>query len=152
MNKTLDKIKALIDQEDQYRAQNKKKRLAKLHLLAEAAEPLFQSYRDLRNQFVRLQVLQEIWPEDYHRRGDTFEALLLGFIEDQGVRYGLRFLVPGGQMAFYVNLGNNGQLVYQVDQDTYASRPVRREYIHQEDWLHYFVRTMTRLIELSAAE
>jgi len=148
MNKTLDKIKAMIDQEDQYRTQHKGKRLAKLRLLAEAAEPLFQSYRDLRNQFVRLQVLQQIWPEDYHRRGDTFEALLLSFMEDQGVRYGLRFLVPGGQMAFYVDLGNNGQLVYQVDQDTYASRPIRREYIHEEDWLNYFLRTMTRLIEL----
>lgn len=148
MNETLTKLKVIVSQAASDQDSAKQQRLSELQRLSNAAAPLLVAYSDLRDQFVSLSVLQQVWPSDYHARRDTVNALFLGYIGEFGIHYGLRFLVPGGQMRFSVEPRANGQLVYVTTWDVCNSRPTSKEYLNCEDWLNHFLRAMSDLIEI----
>jgi hypothetical protein len=75
-------------------------------------------------------------------------ALLLGFVAERGLKYGLAIRVPAGQMRFYVQQQKNDELIYIATRDIGDAPPAIREFINRDDRVGYFLRTLANMIDL----
>jgi len=148
MNRTLDNLQAIADQATAVKRQADEKRLAELKRLSKEAEPLLEAYADLQNQFVRITILKQIWGPEFDVRGDRLNDLLLGYIEERGERYGIRFRAPSGQIRFFVDARSDGKFVYRATSDVGDAHSKAREFVDRDEWLRYFLSIMAQMVEL----
>lgn len=148
MNRTLENLQSIADEAAAQKRQAEEKRLAELKRLAKEAEPLFDAYADLEQQFVRISILKKIWDKEFDVRGDRLSSLVLGFVEESGQRYGIRFRSPAGQLKFFVDTRVDGAFVYRATSDAGDGRANSKEYIDRDEWMRHFLSVMAQMLEL----
>jgi hypothetical protein len=148
LNRTLDNVKTIMRRSAAERVRVEQLRLAELKRLEQAAAPILTAYSDLKDQYLRVSVLKQLWPDDFGSRGDRVSALLLGFVAERGMNYGLAIRVPAGQMRFFVQQQKNDELIYIATRDIGDAPPAIREFINRDDWVGYFLRTLANMIDL----
>ena len=148
MKDTLDKIKAHAERVKSFRDGLKEgdhQAAARRH---EAARPLLQAFADVQDQFVRVEILKGIWPQDYQRRNDRARGLVAGLIGPEAYPHGLRLFIPGGFRTFDVQEGWDGTLTYVSARETYGMRPHLAHFSEAEPWMDVFYETMATLLEV----
>jgi hypothetical protein len=148
MNDTLKRIQARRNMAIESRLSEEHKRAEAARRKAEAAAPLFAAFDDVRNQLVRVNVLKQIWPEDFHSRDDHASVLVAEIIADRHQPYGIKLHVPGGHRRFEVEILPDGDFSYVVSRDTLGGRPHVSNYSSREQWLDTFYGTMASLLEI----
>lgn len=143
MNQTLERLRQIAqgqsaDDSDIRRRQAK---------CAELAAPLIQAFRDLENQFVKIDVLKRLWPEDYEQRNDRFGGLLINWIGPASNPHGLRLAIPHGTISFEVALRQDESPVFLCVRDIHSQRPAIMEFNNREEWLDYFFKSVAEWIE-----
>lgn len=148
MNDTLNLIKVRQDKAAEARQTDAQKRAEIARTRAEAAEPLFAGFRDVRSQLVRVSVLQLIWPEDYESRDDRATALVADILGDRERPYGIKFRIPGGYRRFQVEIADDGSPSFVVIRESPSGKPYVATYRSSDEWLEAFYGTMATLLEL----
>jgi hypothetical protein len=148
MNDTLKRIKARVDKAVETRLTEAEKQANIARQRAAAAVPLFEAFKDVRNQLVKVSVLQRIWPEDFHNKDDHATVLLSDVLGDKRAPYGLRLHIPGGFRRFEVEVLADGNLNYVAVRESLGGRPHVANFNSPEPWLDSFYITMGSLLEL----
>lgn len=148
MNDTLSRIKAEAARVQAARAQGRDAALAMAQRRQAAAAALFAAFADVQDQFVRVEVLQQIWPADYQQRNDRARGLVVALLGPEQHPCGLRLRVPGGFRSFEVQETWDGQLRYISAREGPAGRTQATHFDHPQPWLEVFYRTMAMLLEL----
>ncbi|MFD2113145.1 hypothetical protein [Thiorhodococcus fuscus] len=148
MNRTLDKLRELA-QESALSAQDSQSKARRTHeSCAQLAAPLIRAFRDVESEFVRISVLKQIWPTDYHRRDDRVSVLLVGMLGPEEAPYGLKLIVPYGYLRFEVALKSDGLPVFSCVRDTQGQRPMSMDFPDADRWLEFFYKSIADLVEL----
>lgn len=148
MNETLNQIRAKAEKAVETRTTEAQKRAQMEQRKSQAAAPLFAAFKDVRNELVKVSVLQRIWPEDYFKRNDRATVLVADIIGDRHKPYGLRFHIPGGYRRFEVEILNDDSINYIASRESLGGRPHIANYQDREQWLNTFYTTMATLLEL----
>jgi len=148
MNETLKRIKARVDEAVETRMTETEKQANMARKKAAAAVPLFEAFKDVRTQLVKVSVLQRIWPEDFHNKDDHATVLLSEILGDKRAPYGLRLHIPGGFRRFEVEVLADGNLNYIAVRESLGGRPHVANYNSPEPWLDSFYLTMGSLLEI----
>lgn len=148
MNDTLSRIKAEAQRRQAAAATGKNSSQEAAQRRHEAAAPLFKAFADVENSFVRIDVLKEIWPDDYLRRPDKARGLVMGLLGGERYPCGLTLYVPGGQVSYVVELTWDGKIVYVSSRQTKTAQPQSWKFETPEPWLESFYHTMATLLEL----
>lgn len=148
MKDTLDKIKAHAERARSFKDDLKDGDLQSAIRRHEAARLLLQAFSDVQDQFVRVDILKAIWPEDYQRRNDRARGLLAGVLGGERYPHGLRLYIPGGYRTFDVQESWDGTLSYIVARETYGMRPHIAHFSESAPWLDAFYETMAALIDV----
>jgi hypothetical protein len=148
MNDTLKRIKARVDKAAETRGTEAEKQASNAQQRAAAAVPLFKAFKDVRNQLVKVSVLQRIWPEDFQDKDDHATVLLSDVLGDKRAPYGLRLHIPGGFRRFEVEVLADGNLNYVAVRESLSGRPHIANFNSPEPWLESFYITMGSLLEL----
>jgi hypothetical protein len=148
MNETLKQIRARAENAYQKRMTEEQRRAQRERRKGEAAAPLFEAFKDVRNQLVKVSVLQRIWPEDYHERNDRALVLVAELIGDRRRPHGIKLHVPGGYRRFAVEILDDESLSYLASREVLGGRPHVVSYEDREQWLDAFYSTMASLLEL----
>ncbi|EXJ15194.1 hypothetical protein [Imhoffiella purpurea] len=148
MNQTLQKLRELA-QESALTAQDSDvKTRRKYESCAQIAAPLIRAFKDVENEFVRISILKQIWPRDYHRRDDRVRVLLVGMLGPREAPYGLKLAVPQGYLRFEVTLKPDGSPVFTCVRDTDGQRPMSMDFPDGDRWLEFFYKSIADLVEL----
>ena len=148
MNQTLKKLRELA-QESVLSTQDSVFHERQLHATrAQLASPLIRAFRDVENEFVRIAMMQQIWPHDYDRRDDRVAGLLIAFFGPEQAPYGLKLAVPNGSLSFEVSFRPDGSPVFTCIRDTDGQRPLPMDFPNGNDWLTYFYKIIADMIEL----
>lgn len=148
MNRTLEKLRELA-QESALSAEDSQSRARKKYeSCAQLAAPLIRAFRDVENEFVRISVLKQIWPTDYHRRDDRVSVLLVDMLGSEDAPYGLKLIVPHGYLRFEVALKADGMPVFSCIRDTDGQRPMSMDFPDADHWLEFFYKSIADLVEL----
>jgi hypothetical protein len=148
MNKTLKKLRELA-QENVLTAQGSDSNKQKVSAsCAQLAAPLIRAFRDVEREFVRISILQQIWPRDYDKRDDRVSGLLVGFVGPEHAPHGLKLAVPHGSLRFEVSLKSDGLPIFSCMRDTDGQRPISMDFPDGQHWLEYFYKSIADLVEL----
>lgn len=148
MNETLKRIKQQANKEVDSKLLKKDEQRAHILRCVEAARPLFQAFEDIKGQFVKITILRQIWPTDYHQRDDHAPVLIAQVIGGDETPRGLMFHLPGGHRRFETELQPDGEMGYIVSTDMAGTRPQYITFASTEPWLDMFYKTMAHLLEL----
>ena len=148
MNDTLSRIKAEAQRRQAAAASGKDSAQALAQRRQAAAEPLFKAFSDIEGSFVRIDVLKEIWPDDYQSRPDRARGLVAGVLGGGRYPCGLTLHIPGGQASYAVELTWDGKIVYVSSRQTKTAQPQSWTFERTEPWLDAFYQTMATLLEL----
>jgi hypothetical protein len=148
MNDTLKRIRARVDKVAETRMTEAEKQAGIARRKAAAAVPLFEAFKDVRNELVKVSVLQRIWPENFHDKDDHATVLLSAILGDKRAPYGLRLHIPGGYRRFEVEVLADGSLNYVAVRESLGGRPHVANFNSPEPWLDSFYLTMGSLLEL----
>ncbi|WP_295886617.1 hypothetical protein [uncultured Thiohalocapsa sp.] len=148
MSDTLQRIKARKEAAVATRQTAAERRAESVRRRAQAAAPLFAALKDVEGELVKVTVLRQIWPEDFHARDDQARVLVEAFTGDPAQPCGVRLHVPGGHKRFEVEELDDGTLSYVVARETLGGRPHVASYTHQEQWLDAFYEAMASLLEI----
>ena len=148
MNQTLKKLRE-IAQESVLSAQDSQFQAHQLHASrAQLAAPLIRAFKDVEQEFVRIAMMQQIWPHDYDRRDDRVAGLRMAFLGPEQAPYGLKLAVPNGSLSFEVSFRADGSPVFACIRDTDGQRPLAMDFPNEHDWLTYFYKIIADVIEL----
>jgi hypothetical protein len=148
MSDTLQRIKARKNAALASKQTEAERRAASTQRRAEAAQPLFAALRDVEGQFVKVKVLRQIWPEDFHNRDEHARVLVDSKLGDLSQPCGVRLHVPGGYRRFEVEEASDGGLNYISARETIGGRPHVATYTDRDQWLDAFYGTMASLLEI----
>jgi len=148
MNDTLQRIKQQANKALDSKLSQRDEKRAQAQRCAEAAKPLFQAYQDVREQPVKIGVLKQIWPTDYHQRDDRASVLVAEIVGGEEFPRGIRLLLPGGHRTFEATLQSDGSMLYAIATDTSGTRPQYATFTEPGSWLDIFYKTMAHLLEL----
>ncbi|WP_058557942.1 hypothetical protein [Thiohalocapsa sp. ML1] len=148
MSDTLQRIKARKDAALATKQTEAERRAESVRRRAEAAAPLFSALKDVEGELVKVTVLRQIWPEDFHNRDDKARVLLEAYVGDPAAPCGVRLHVPGGHRRFEVEELPDGTLTYVGVRETLGGRPHVASYTDREQWLDAFYNTMASLLEI----
>lgn len=148
MNDTLSRIKAEAERTRVGCESSRDLSLETAQRLHEAARPLLDAFTDVRNHFVKVEVLKRIWPSDFDRRPDRAQGLVIAMLGGAAHPSGLMLQVPGGIRAFEVQETWDGRLVYVSSRETGGMRPQSWRFETPEPWLAGFYQTMAMLLEI----
>jgi hypothetical protein len=148
MNDTLSKIRQKVGQtgESQLLQQETKDQAAEQR--ARAAKPLIDAFRDIQNEFVRIELLKQIWPNDFDRRNDRLAGLLVEWLGGAQRPHGIRLQVPGGFRSFSVDLAGDGNLCYTSTREPHSGRAQYITFQNEEQWMEFFYKTMAYVLEV----
>ncbi|QIK37056.1 hypothetical protein GWK36_02495 [Caldichromatium japonicum] len=146
MNQTLQKLRQ-ITQGDAANGEDSAIRKCQA-ACAELAAPLIQAFHDLENEFVKIDMLKKLWPDDYDQRNDRVSGLLIAWIGSQAKPHGLRLAVPYGSLTFEVALRQDGSPVFLCVRDIHSQRPAIMEFNSRDEWLEFFFKSIAEFIEL----
>ncbi|AFL75244.1 hypothetical protein [Thiocystis violascens] len=148
MNPTLQKLRELA-QESVLIAQDSE--LKERHVYsscAQLAAPLIRAFKDVENEYVRISVLRQIWPDDYDRRDDRVSGLLMSMPGPERAPYGLKLAMPHGFLSFEATLRKDGSPVFTCIRETDGQRPLSMDFPDSEHWLEYFYKIVADVVEL----
>ncbi len=148
MNETLKRIRAEANQAIDSRLSEAEERKFAARRRSEAAAPLFRAFKDVRNQFVRIDVMRQIWPNDYHQRDDRASGLVAELIGGEEYPCGLRLFIPGGFRRFQVDLAPDDSISFVASRESAGARPHYMTFTQEEPWLDVFYKTMAHLLEI----
>jgi hypothetical protein len=148
MNDTLSRIKAEAQRRQAAAATGKASSQELAQRRQEAAAPLFKAFADVEDSFVRIDVLKDIWPDDYQRRPDRARGLVMGVLGGDRYPCGLTLHIPGGQASYAVELTWDGKVVYVSSRQTKTAQPQSWKFETPDPWLEGFYLTMATLLEL----
>ena len=148
MNRTLEKLREIVQESELIALDSKLRNRQTSQSCAQLAAPLISAFRDIEQQFVRISVMQQIWPQDYDRRDDRVSGLLVSMLGPEQAPYGLKFLVPHGSLRFEVVLETNGAPKFICIRDTHGQRPMSMDFTDGESWLEFFYKSIADLVEL----
>lgn len=150
MKQTLEKVRETALRTADATRLAEEERLAVLRVEALAAAPLVEAFRDLEDQYVRIEMLREIFPRDYDRRDDRVRGLLVEYLGDAGAGLlnGVAFHVPNGEIRFRVSHTRERGLTYLATRNLGTLRASSREFVVREDWIDHFFRIMADLVEV----
>ncbi|WP_295385403.1 hypothetical protein [uncultured Thiodictyon sp.] len=148
MNDTLSRIKAEAQRRQAAAARGKDSAQELAQRRQAAAAPLFKAFADVEGSFVRIDVLKEIWPDDYLRRPDRARGLVAGVLGGERYPCGLTLHIPGGQASYAVELTWDGKILYVSSRQTRTAQPQSWQFDRPEPWLDAFYHTMATLLEL----
>lgn len=148
MSDTLQRIKARKDAAIATKQTAAQRRAASIRRRAEAAAPLFAALKDVERELVKVSVLRQIWPEDFHDRDDKARALVKAHTGDAAQPCGVRLHVSGGHKRFEVEELQDGTLSYVVARETLGARPHVASYTRQDQWLDAFYEAMAAPLEI----
>lgn len=148
MNPTLQKLRALA-QESVLSAQDSELKERHVDLsCAQLAAPLIRAFKDVENEYVRISILRQIWPDDYDRRDDRVSGLLMSMPGPEQAPYGLKIAMPHGFLSFEASLCKDGSPVFTCIRETDGQRPISMDFPDGERWLEYFYKIVADVVEL----
>lgn len=148
MNQTLQKLRELAQESVMSIQDSESKDQRNIALRAKFAAPLLRAFTDVEREFVRVTVLQQIWPTDYHQRDDRVAGLLVAKLGPETAPYGLKIAMPNGFLSFEVTLQTDDLPVFRCIRDTTGQRPSSMDFPNGEHWLEYFYKIIADVIEL----
>jgi hypothetical protein len=148
MSDTLQRIKARREATLASKQTAAERRAESIRRRSEAAAPLFAALKDVEGELVKVSVLRQIWPEDFHNRDEHARVLVESLIGEPGQPYGVRLHVPGGYKRFEVEMLDDGSLAYVSARETVGGRPNVAAFNHREQWLDAFYGAMASLLEI----
>lgn len=148
MNRTLEKVKASAESAARQHHHAQQNRLTVLKQQAEAAREVIDAFHDLENQYVKVHVLQQVWPMDYHTRDDRLRGLLTSILREDGEPYGIEIEIPGGHLRFTAQMMKDGNMGYSAIRDVGNVRPQVMDFVEKEDWMAFFYKSMAQIIEV----
>jgi len=148
MNDTLSKIRAKTERaSDSQIAERQERQLAAIKR-ARAAVPLIAAFNDIKNELVRVELLKQVWPDDFDRRNDRLVGLVAEIIGGETHPYGLKFHIPGGYRSFIVELGPDDTPVYASIREGQSGRPQYVTFRDEAQWMEFFYKTMAYILEV----
>jgi hypothetical protein len=148
MSNTLSKIRAKKDHaNDSQVIQNQSEQVSALKR-SQAAIPLLNAFNDIKGEFVRIELLKQIWPKDFDRRNDRLVGLVMEVLGGETYPYGLKFYIPGGYRSFAVELGQDESLIYTTTREADSGKPQYVTFRDQEQWMDFFYKTMAYIIDV----
>jgi hypothetical protein len=148
MSDTLQRIKARREAALATKQTEAERRAESIRRRSEAAVPLFAALKDVEGELVKVAVLRQIWPEDFHNRDEHARVLVESIVGDPRQPCGVRLHVPGGYKRFEVEMLDDGSLSYVSARETVGGRPHVAAYNGREQWLDAFYGTMASLLEI----
>lgn len=148
MSDTLQRIKARREATLASRQTEAERRAESVRRRAEAATPLFAALKDVEGELVKVTVLRQIWPEDFHDRDEHARVLVESILGDPAQPCGVRLHVPGGYKRYEVEMLDDGSLSYVSARETVGGRPHVAAYGDRDQWLDAFYGTMASLLEI----
>ena len=148
VNDTLRKIRAEAERSQACADSGKASSLELAQRRSLAAKPLLDAFAEVQEAFVRIDVLKDIWPQDYHQRPDRARGLVSGVHGGEGFPCGISLYIPGGQTTFRVETTWDGKLLYVFSRDIHSTQPRSWTFEKPEPWLQGFYQTMATLLEI----
>jgi hypothetical protein len=148
LNDTFQRIKALREAALATKQRATAQHLESLRRRGEAAVPLFDALEEVQDELVKVSVLRQIWPEDFHSRDEHARGLIESVLGDPQRPCGVRLHVPGGHKRFEVEILDDGSLAYVSARETLGGRPHVIAYASREQWLNALYATMASLLEI----
>lgn len=148
MNRTLEKLREIVQESEVSAMDSRLRNRQTSQSCAQLAAPMINAFREVEQQFLRISVMQQIWPQDYDRRDDRVTGLLVSVLGPERAPYGLKFLVPHGSLRFEVVLEPGGSPKFICIRDTDGQRPMSMDFTDAESWLEFFYKSIADLIEL----
>jgi hypothetical protein len=148
MNETLSRIRAIAHAEASSRDARRRSSSASLKRRHEAARPLLQAFSDIQNEYVKVDVLRRIWPEDFERRDDRLAGLVTALLGTERYPCGIRIRLPGGYRSFEVEESWDGELRYINARETEGARPSIVQFGDVEAWMESFYQSMAVLLDV----
>jgi hypothetical protein len=148
MNDTLSKIRQKAGQTGESQILQQESKDSEAARRAKAAEPLLTAFRDIQNEFVKIDLLKQIWPNDFDRRNDRLLGLLSETLGDPRYPHGIKLLVPGGFRSFSVDFAADGNLLYTSAREPHSGRAQYVNFQNEEQWMEFFYKTMAYILEV----
>ncbi len=148
MNETLQKLRELAQESVLTTQDSVLKDQQALLTRARMAAPLIRAFKDVEKEFVRISILQQIWPQDYDRRDDRVSGLLVAFLGPERSPHGIKLAVPHGFLQFEVDIKPDGAPVFTCVRDTHGQRPTLMDFPDGARWLDFFYKSVADLVEL----
>jgi hypothetical protein len=148
MNDTLNRIKAQAERARSRTDEQKQSTVDAAQQRHEAALPLLRAFADVKDHFVKIDVLKAIWPDQYHQRDDRARGLVVALLGGERQPHGLRLRVPRGFQTWEVTVTWTGDFAYVVSRESEGGRPVTTQFDRPEPWLDTFYQAMASLLEL----
>ncbi|MBK5969878.1 MULTISPECIES: hypothetical protein [Thiorhodovibrio] len=148
MNDTLSKIRQKAEQGGESQMQQKESKDSSAAARAKAAEPLLTAFRDIQNEFVKVDLLKQIWPTDFDRRNDRLAGLIAEVLGGPQAPHGIKLMVPGGYRSFSVDFAGDGTLQYTSAREPYSGRAQYVHFQNEEQWMEFFYKTMAYILEV----
>jgi len=148
MNDTLSKIRQKAGQSGESQMLEKQSRDSTAQKRAKAAEPLMTAFREIQNEFVKVDLLKQIWPTDFDRRNDRLAGLVAEILGDPRFPHGIKLMVPGGFRSFSVDISSDGTLCYTSAREPHSGRAVYVNFQNEEQWMEFFYKTMAYILEV----
>ncbi|MBK1647864.1 hypothetical protein [Rhabdochromatium marinum] len=148
MSNTLSKIRQRASQTGESQMLEKETKDTLAMKRAKAAEPLLSAFREIQNEFVKIDLLKQIWPDDFDRRNDRLAGLVTEQLGGAQYPHGIKFLVPGGFRSFSVDISSDGNLCYTSAREPHSGRAQYISFQNEEQWMDFFYKTMAYILEV----
>ncbi|MBB1074680.1 hypothetical protein HUU62_09690 [Rhodoferax sp. 4810] len=148
MNDTLSKIRAKAEHASDSQVTQQQTQQVAAAIRARAAAPLFAAFNDIKNEFVRVDLLKQIWPTDFDRRNDRVIGLVIEIIGGDAHPCGLKLQIPGGHRSFAVELAADGSIAYTSTREAQGGRPQYITFQNETQWMEFFYKTMAYILEV----
>ncbi|EIC23331.1 hypothetical protein [Thiorhodovibrio frisius] len=148
MNDTLSKIRRKASQSGESQMMEKESKDSDAVKRAKAAEPLIKAFEDIQNEFVKIDLLKQIWPTDFDRRNDRLGGLVAEVIGGPENPCGIKLMVPGGFRSFVVDLAGEGGIRYTSAREPHSGRAQYINFQTEEQWMEFFYKTMAYILEV----
>lgn len=148
MNDTLSKIRQKAGQSGESQMQQQEAKDSNAAARAKAAEPLLTAFREIQNEFVKVELLKQIWPNDFDRRNDRLAGLVAEVLGGPRFPHGIKLMVPGGFRSFSVDYSSDGSLQYTSAREPHSGRAQYVHFQNEEQWMEFFYKTMAYILEV----
>lgn len=148
MNDTLSKIRQKAEKSGESQVLRDESKDSEAARRAKAAEPLLTAFREVQNEFVKIDLLKQIWPNDFDRRNDRLIGLLAEVLGGPRFPHGIKLQVPGGFRSFSVDPAGDGNLCYTSAREPHSGKAQYVNFQTEEQWMEFFYRTMAYILEV----
>lgn len=108
-----------------------------------------EAFSEIAHHFLKIDVMKQLWPHDYHKRDDRVLALLHDYIGDRSQPHGIQLKSIHGFTAFLTDQTAAGTINYITVRGTGSSNEQVERFDNEESWLDTFYEEMAIVLDLT---